>query len=414
MATVTNRSRRLRRSRPPQLPVEVVEHIIDLVNDLGHDQSLATQNFCAIRIWSACALTCRAFAPRSQYWLFQDISLRKQSQAESIMRVLRANPALACYTRVLRIRSVRVNEWPRMENHWISWLPQLLAPIMKNLVELQLAGDIFSAAHISFPMALTAFKSIRKLILDNVHFSTFGHCSRLFRAFPYLNHLQLYDISWKPAPHVSRSIRTLGRTRRRRSEMAHLDLWGIYVQDSELAEVMRWLLITGHHTTLKTLCIADRGATSTSVLLRCASSSKSIFLMLDRDNPIDGLEHCNELKMLHIDVGMNPFPVQAVTSIARLKSSKQLLKVTLYLDVEELTDGVTGSEQSDLDAYLWLDNALCNPELKSFNLLLLLRGSDSANAVVAWTQRLSRLLPRLCSVDRLMVESSRIKYPIWR
>jgi len=83
---------------PARLPIEVIERVIDWVRDLMYeDDEVDIEDL--YPIWKACALTCRAMLPRSQYWLFRDIVLSKQSQADNLMDIIRQNPIVAKHTR---------------------------------------------------------------------------------------------------------------------------------------------------------------------------------------------------------------------------------------------------------------------------------------------------------------------------
>ncbi len=123
-----------------------------------------------------------------------------QQQAESFMQVLRTNPKVAKNTRVLSMFGYSSDEAPerRHGSTWMSWIPLLLAPLMTNLQELSLYHDIFSNSHPSFPMAITAFKSIRSLELYGIPFATFTRYVRRIQAFPHINHISSRYISWKP------------------------------------------------------------------------------------------------------------------------------------------------------------------------------------------------------------------------
>jgi len=274
-------------------------------------------------------------------------------------------------------------------------------------------------------MALTAFKSIHRLSLYSIPFTTFGHCSRLIRAFPYLNYLSFGDNRWKPKhPSLPLSYHASSNSAsRRRLQLAHLDVWGKSTGDSDLHEFSRWLIdAQTHNMSLRTLSVlVDDQCLLPNILRHCGSHVCSIFLMILNDSPIPG-NHAH-LQTIHALIQGDMFPVEAVKSIVLSATSRQLRHLTLYMRTgleskagSETQNKEQNSITDDFDEFAKLDAALCNPLLKKLKITLCLYGPGSAGATASWQQRLSVRLPKFCNVEgRFRVESTptKIPYPRW-
>jgi len=387
----------------PLLPIEVIERIIDFIYELIYDNAVQAQDLHCI--WRACALTCRSMVPRSQYWLFRNIFIWKTSQAENLTQLLRSGIQCSEHTRVLSLATARVlTAESGLRITWISWIPQLLAPRMASLEVLHLQGDVFSRSHPTFSMALSTFKSIRTLLLDDIQFTTFGHLSRLISAFPQLTHLALHHVSWKksasrtPASMLQRPTTTC----RRKLQIRHLDIVdsGAACQDRKLSELNRWIIKAGYHTKLRTLSIGAHQDDLIVSVLQFASKVRSIFLMLNGDDPIFGFEHCICLRILHIYASNHKIPARAVKSIINSPSSRNIERITIYMKIEE-EGGKKPEIEPDMDN---LDRALADQGSKDLRMVLCLLGSDSAIVAMSWRRDLPMLLPKFHAMGRLIVE----------
>jgi len=397
-------------SRNPRLPIEVIERAIDLVEDLPYEyDGLNDQDLYSI--WKACALTCRAMVPRSQYWLFQKVILRKQSQGRSFMEILRRNPQVAKHTRMLTISRDRDRDDDLgRKSTWTSCISLLLAPKMTNLEELHLRGDIFSDSHPDLAMGLTAFKSISTLSLYGIELSTFGHCARFIRAFPHLKQVSLMYLAWKPAPLSPSNPLRLPSARQGRSQLADLDLWSITLHGSEIVEIVGWLVGTRQHRTLRTLSLEPGSNNAVPKLLRCGTNVQSIFFTTFLDGPISGFEQCTRLRTLQLRSDGGQFPVLAVTSILLAISSRAFERLVVDCEIVE-ESGESDHEVDYIDAYHKLDGVLCGPTLKRLELTLSLIGPDSSKVIEPWRQKLHRLLPKFCALERYTIESAQTTRP---
>jgi len=262
-------------------------------------------------------------------------------------------------------------------------------------------------------MALTAFKSIRRLELYGVQFSSFGHCARLIQAFPHLDHLGFYHLSWKRPPPDSPHPQPPPSTRRRKSPVLHLDLWSDATGDPELREFTSWFIRVQDPHALRTLSLRVMSHDSVRNIFRCGPfvrsirSVRSVHLTLAGDGPIYGFENLAHLQSLHIRTFSNTFPLRSVSTIILSASSQQIQSLTIYIKAKEESgeDREDRQQSDDLDMYRSLDDALCIRIPKGFHLTLCLYKTTSKEVVPKWRKQLLALLPKFCASERLRVES---------
>jgi len=391
------------------LLIEVVERVIDFVYGSHYDDT----DIKTYAMLKACALTCRAMTPRSQYWLFRQIILRSQWQADSLMHVLRMNPAVARHTRLLAIVGPLIGETGQNYS-WISWLPLLLAPRMTNLTHLHLEDDVFTGSHPNFSRALTAFKSIRRLTMHQVQFSTFGHCTRFIQAFPHLDHLAFQYVSWKRPLPDSLHPQPPPSTSRTKSPIVHLDLWSNTPGDPGLRELTNWFIRVQGTRALRTLNLQVQCHGLVQSVLRCGPFVRSVYLILGDHSPVHGFEDLPHLQTCNVSTFQDTFPLHTVTSIMLSTSSQQIRSLTIYIKAnEERGDDQANTQQPDgLDSYRILDDALCNRLPNVFHLKLCLYNTTSEEVVPQWRKRLRVLLPKFCALERLRVYSIMAGLPI--
>jgi len=398
-------------STVPQLPIEVMERIIDLVGELFYEHTdVYRQDL--YTMWKACALTCRAMTPRSQFWLFRSIIVCSHSQADSLSQLLRKNPKVGEYSRSLTIAGPS-DGGSGKPGTWISWIPILLAPRMTHLQELWLEGDVFSGSHPIFPMAVTAFKSIRRLELNGTKFSTFGHCFRFIRAFPRLDYLGVQYLSLASKRPTSPKPQLHSKSRSRNLQIAHFDLWSDHTDGSDFDQLVEWLAAVQDHRVLQTLSFEIGNNDLVPNVLRCGPHVRSVYLILRSDSAIVGFENLSHLQMLHLQIEDSTFPLQSITSIILSTPSQRLQNLVIYVATDEEDKGEWGNAD-DPAKYEELDNALRTPKLREVELTLCLFGADSARAVVRWEQKLRTLLPKFWATARFKVESTKTEYPYTR
>lgn len=387
-----------------RLPIEVIELVIDSVHELVYEGTVFLELY---TIWKACALTCHAMLPRSQFWLFHEVVLSTETQALNFAAILLKNVAVAPHVQILTL-SGPLDDQDKRRFTWISWVPLVLAPRMKNLQELNLEQDVFRDCHPDLSRALTAFKSIRRLRFNETSFSTFGHCVRLSRAFPHLRHLYFCNTSWKPDLASSQSMRR-GRSQRRRIQLAHLDLVG---EQLDMRSIVKWLLDIEAPNSLVTFYGYPEQHEIIQDVAFINVYSMAFHSALDFSIQFPDY-FLNNLQTVHLQMSMNTFPVQLIISIGA--AAPQLRELTVYVRIE---DEQTNLEETPEDpaAYTQLDAALGKPALSALRLIVCLYDEGaSVEAVDQWQRWIAGRLPRLYSHEgRLACKRILSAHPLWR
>lgn len=390
------------------IPIEVVEKIIDIVGETRYDYNHTfTENLYST--WKACALTCRAMTPRSQYWLFRHIVLSSQSQATSLANLLKLNPKVGSYTDKLSIST------PETQVGWISWIPLLLAPRLTNLTVLRLEGNLFSRAHTNLITSLSSFKSVKKLQLYNVTFSTLAAFVRLVQAFPRLAVLRSLYTTWKPHP-PSAEYHPVPCSRDRKLQVSHLDVWNITYYSPETGELLAWLHQVQDQTTLRALGFQIANNYLVGNVLLFSRHLRTFFLELNGDGYISGFEILSQLEVLHLDIdSTNIFPEKSLTSIITSLPSHRLRLLVIYIRVEcspDQTKEVDDKEEEE--AINNVDEGLCATPFKELKLTVSLYGTNPENALAFWQSKIPKLLPKFWALKRMKVESTPEQEPIRR
>lgn len=167
---------------PSRLPLEVYELIIDQL----HDDPLALE---------ACALTCRAWLPRSRFRLFliQIQHVPTVGTYNNLLRRIRASPSLPQYVRALCVSRFTNDRKPT----WTNRIPVQLAPFMSRLFCLHFQ-DVLSSGwmHPSMHAYLAFFRTVGNLSLGNCLFSDINSFIRILLCFPALEYLTLDQVRW--------------------------------------------------------------------------------------------------------------------------------------------------------------------------------------------------------------------------
>lgn len=397
----------------PRLPIEVIERVIDSIYPLQYYENVTVVD--QRIMWKACALSCRAMAPRSQFWLFREIWLRSEAHALSFTKLLRGKNMVARHVRFLAMTGPESSN-PLRRYTWISWVPLVLAPRMKNLQELWLQYDVFWDSHPRLPQALTAFKSIRRLILHGTSFPNFGQCIRLIRAFPHLNHLSFDSASWKPDPPSSPLVLPGNQIcpQEKRLNLAHLILGGDHLL---MRRIVKWLLDAKATKTLITFYgYAAQIAITKGIAFPSKSSIRSMVLDYQNGPPthIPNLS-LSDLQFMHLKQTVDRFPIQLLKSIA-MAGSHQLRELTVYLKVEYDNIPVLGLTEDEITAFAKLDTALCTPDLNKIRLIVCLYDKGASSEAMSWWQRkLTERLPKVSSAEgRLVLKRTLLTYPLER
>lgn len=396
-----------------QLPVEIIERIIDSIAELQHhfDKFYPRDRY---PIWKACAITCRAMTTRSQYWLFRDIFLDKESQATALITLLRRNPIIGGFTTSLTIWGP-MDEEHLLTSSWMSWVPLLMVPRMKNLEELYLYGDIFTNTHPSFSQALTAFRSINKLEIYQVRFSSFGHCPRLIRAYPRLRYLRCLYPKFGSKDELPSARPLISNSPRRPFCLHHLDIWTNMINGYELVELSEWIQLAQPCNSLQSLSIQTHDGRNQdamlNVVLQCSDHSKDIFLEFSNDPDVSALSRSAHLEALHIHSQKKHFPIAVLTSAISSVPSKELREVYVHIDSQK-----TEWDEQDPEDYKKVDDILATtPGLADVQLIVRLFASRHPRDAETWRQRLVTLFPKISTLERLIIRrTSREQHPTAR
>lgn len=318
-----------------------------------------------------------------------------KDQAKNLKPILKENKLVAKNVEILQLHQ----SYSPKGNSWISWVPVVFAPLMVNLLELTLHGDIFTNAHPRLLFAVTAFKSIRKLSLYDVKLSRFGHLADLIHAFPRLRHLALYDISWNPDPaHLQLLANSSQHSiTRRQIQITHLDSGGYY---SQARQIYQWLSAVETVKNLRTYFgwydpfddLMEYEPSHLRSVCLCDSHDRFIHV------PTNGL---NSLQTLNIFFYLDDLPIKILTSILA-SSPRALRKIAIYLeDPRQSLD----DSQEQLKLYGELDDVLFSHPLKELKVLVCLYGDKASDEVRDWWQQsLFSKLPKFCtSEDKLTV-----------
>lgn len=173
----------------PKFPIEVFEHIID---HCCVDKAHGGYGRGCIRgdrkTLLACALTCKAWLPRSRFQLLRRVAFWRTSQAVAFSRMLNAYPDMASLVQCLNV--CRKRKYPRGKPEWPTEALMVLARRMPVLRCLVFQVEIGRDDNISFDrrliMCISEFPALTSLSIYNVTLPSVYHLGRLLLAIPAL------------------------------------------------------------------------------------------------------------------------------------------------------------------------------------------------------------------------------------
>lgn len=219
---------------PPTFPLEIAEHVIDCVGS-GHQ---------AYRTLMTCALTCKAWLPRSRARLYSAVVIRRQFQLIQFSRSLAYRPLLSPLVKEFIVLWKR--GWQKSTLQCLISFPDQLACRLPNLRQLKIFSTL-TASPLSFYgphffLSIGEFRSMTTLVLSTIVFQSFSNFGRLLLALPTITSLDCYRLQWK----------RLGadpfRFRRRDEPMS---LRSLVVEGMEITDLSR--LLSGKGRNLQTL-----------------------------------------------------------------------------------------------------------------------------------------------------------------
>ncbi|KAI0944697.1 hypothetical protein AcW1_002347 [Taiwanofungus camphoratus] len=223
-------------SKPPTgnpmsqtFPTEVFELVISFVRDY--------------KTVLACSLTCRAWVPRSRYYLFRQVQFLNPQRLDQFAELVTANPFLGSLVRELYIplgdgqhspRSKVFAMFPFVLAHRLPAVEHLLIgpfgnnPIGVNQLEIP-------SFHQQYLHTMSEFASITRIDLWNTRFHSLTEFGRFVCSLPGLCILNCSEVSWKTdaySPHAFKPRKADGRLHR---------LFMVAVPFS--ADMVNWLLV---------------------------------------------------------------------------------------------------------------------------------------------------------------------------
>ncbi|KAI0926564.1 hypothetical protein AcW1_002478 [Taiwanofungus camphoratus] len=167
----------------PAFPTEIYERIIDF---LWSDR----------RSLLACALTCRAWLPRSRYILFYCTELWNSDQIRRFCSLVDASPYLAYL-----VRELNICPYPLAQFKLFEVFPSALAGKLLSVESLRIGGAHRPKLHLypisqHFATLMSQFTSVSTLTLGNMEFSSVTDFGRLVCSLPCLSNLTCGMLSW--------------------------------------------------------------------------------------------------------------------------------------------------------------------------------------------------------------------------
>ena len=131
----------------PKLPIEVWEHVIDMV---ASPRGIVSSLDSVRRALCACRLVCRAWVPRCRLHLLKVLHIGSRDTLQSIASLLWTSPFHADQVRSLRI-------FGSSDQSWISIVPLCLPPL-RHLESLDLSSVHFTLQNPRLPQVYSYFR----------------------------------------------------------------------------------------------------------------------------------------------------------------------------------------------------------------------------------------------------------------
>lgn len=180
------------KSAGPALPTLIWEQVIDLVAEEDFMQYWRPG---ALKTLRACSLTCRAWTPRSQFYIFRVVSVfcstRGRKSVKRLAALLTRHPALHAHIRVLVVRA-GTGDYTSLDR-----MPQQLAELLPHLPTLRLSNCFLAPAKgDAFDVSLQQFASVTSLVLDHVTLNSVRDLQRVVSGIPSTQSLHLRFVKW--------------------------------------------------------------------------------------------------------------------------------------------------------------------------------------------------------------------------
>jgi len=230
-----------------RLPIEVCEAIIDALVNYNYGRRRGEREECATL--RACALTCRAWLPRSLISLYHTIILNGDERTRNAVKCLRERgDSLAIDVRVIRITTLTPKEKedgsppPSSPCHLVPYLLSGLPRVIRS-VETVVIYRLSNEPSLGRPTngsdiflrSCGYFQSVQTLRLSNLTVDTFSYFARFITCFRALRHLNLYRVKFTKVNDYS-----TGPAKLKQYKLHTLAIKGIFTLD--FCHLARWLL----------------------------------------------------------------------------------------------------------------------------------------------------------------------------
>ncbi|KAH9916557.1 hypothetical protein B0H21DRAFT_301739 [Amylocystis lapponica] len=192
--------------RSGPIPPEITDQIIN--NLCGYQKALRQ-----------CALTCRAWRPRSQLCLNHTVTIDSRAAMKAFAAHLR-DPRCLPYLHSLIFS--RLNRYLKLtvDDHFVHLVPLVLPQVLESVKVVTIDGIAWDKfpPHPTFQFLPTQFPHVVSLTLYNCIFRSQKELFIVLSAFPSLSYLELQNIGW-PQLRIPSVLSTLPRMRARLREL---------------------------------------------------------------------------------------------------------------------------------------------------------------------------------------------------
>ncbi|RDX44608.1 hypothetical protein OH76DRAFT_1093315 [Lentinus brumalis] len=165
---------------PANIPVEVSEHVIDMLWD---DKDTLR----------ACALTCRAWVPRSRLYLFRSITLRERPTVYALADLLDTDESIQ---HLIQTVGVKLDKHTLLLDSFFAVLGRRLPRLHElSFIGRSLAGQFFPYITRRTCLLASFTTSIASLSLQYAILRSFDDLARLLGTLTHLTHLTLNHIT---------------------------------------------------------------------------------------------------------------------------------------------------------------------------------------------------------------------------
>ncbi|KAL4251981.1 hypothetical protein ABKN59_005792 [Abortiporus biennis] len=350
------------------LPTELYERVIDAraAEDLLYGAVLEHYSKLTYSNLLSCALTCRAWLPRSRYHILRTIHITSQTTLYRLEGALHN-------THRTPVVFDRLIVDPRRDS-WISFCLRL-SSIACQIRSLAFTGGLCQFAHPSLFMTLPLFRLVSTLSLTTSDFTSLHQLIRLIHCFPNLRHLRLHD-TFEPIrlAHVEESFVSSPNE----SLLVCLTQLEIYSDlEQMVAGIEDWLTVSGSAASLQHVSLYSawaRSMASVSSAREMLSAASVTLQYLEISLSVNGPEMLDRLGLHEITFyelkcirfWINARPQDGIHSLCKV-----LHKLSGSLSIRRMEFRMVIRTQENISDLAWieLDTALSRPHFREMESL---------------------------------------------